>query len=97
MFLAEKTVKNLVSSVLTKLGMTSRSQAAVFIARAFEITRETPPTATTGPVRFPDLIAEVTAALLDCTSEARTAPPTDADRAEATAGLPTRLSQPGTG
>lgn len=33
MFLAEKTVKNYVSSVLAKLGMERRSQAAAFIAR----------------------------------------------------------------
>jgi len=33
MFLAEKTVKNYVSSILTKLGMERRTQAAAFIAR----------------------------------------------------------------
>jgi DNA-binding NarL/FixJ family response regulator len=33
MFLAEKTAKNYVSSVLTKLGMQRRSQAAAFAAR----------------------------------------------------------------
>jgi len=33
MFLAEKTAKNYVSSVLTKLGMQRRSQAAAFVAR----------------------------------------------------------------
>ncbi len=32
MFLAEKTVKNYVSSLLAKLGMSSRTQAAVFAA-----------------------------------------------------------------
>jgi two-component system, NarL family, response regulator DevR len=32
MFLAEKTVKNYVTSVLSKLGMESRTQAAVFAA-----------------------------------------------------------------
>jgi two-component system response regulator DevR len=37
MFLAEKTVKNYVSSVLTKLGMERRTQAAVFGA---ELRRE---------------------------------------------------------
>jgi two-component system response regulator DevR len=30
MFLAEKTVKNYVSSMLAKLGLTSRTQAAIF-------------------------------------------------------------------
>jgi hypothetical protein len=33
MFLAEKTVKNYVSSLLTKLGMQRRTQAAAFAAR----------------------------------------------------------------
>ena len=33
MFLAEKTVKNYVSSLLTKLGMQNRTQAAAFSAR----------------------------------------------------------------
>jgi DNA-binding NarL/FixJ family response regulator len=33
MFLAEKTVKNYVSSLLTKLGMQRRTQAAAFSAR----------------------------------------------------------------
>ncbi len=32
MFLAEKTVKNYVSSVLSKLGLVRRTQAAVLIA-----------------------------------------------------------------
>lgn len=36
MFLAEKTVKNYVSSLLTKLGMQRRSQAAAFVARLGE-------------------------------------------------------------
>lgn len=34
LFLAEKTVKNYVSSILSKLGFQSRTQAAVFISRA---------------------------------------------------------------
>ena len=33
MFLSEKTVKNYVSSLLTKLGMNRRSQAAALAAR----------------------------------------------------------------
>ena len=82
MFLAEKTVKNMVSSVLTKLGMTSRSQAAVFIARALNH-QENPADGDHRNSPFPDLIADVTAALLNCTSETRTAAPTDAERAEA--------------
>ena len=33
MFLAEKTVKNYVSSLLAKLGLTSRTQAAIFAVK----------------------------------------------------------------
>ena len=77
MFVAEKTVKNLTSSVLRKLGMARRAGAAVFITKALNPTenrsyRSSP---------FPDLIAEVTAALLDCISESGTMPPTDEERA----------------
>ena len=32
-FLAEKTVKNYVSSMLAKLGLTSRTQAAIFATK----------------------------------------------------------------
>ncbi|MGO4190028.1 response regulator [Arthrobacter sp. YAF17] len=77
LFVAEKTVKTMTSAVLRKLGMTRRSQAAVFIINALNPSdnhsyRSSP---------FPDLIAEVTAALLNCVSEAGTAPPTDEERA----------------
>jgi DNA-binding NarL/FixJ family response regulator len=40
MFLAEKTVKNYVSSLLTKLGMHSRTQAAVFSVRHADDNRD---------------------------------------------------------
>ena len=33
MYLAEKTVKNYVSSLLAKLGLTSRTQAAIFATK----------------------------------------------------------------
>jgi len=36
MFLAEKTVKNYVSALFTKLGMERRTQAAAYAARIFE-------------------------------------------------------------
>jgi DNA-binding NarL/FixJ family response regulator len=36
MFLADKTVKNYVSNLLTKLGMSHRTQAAVYAARLAE-------------------------------------------------------------
>ena len=80
MLLAEKTVKNLVSTMLRKLGMARRTQAAVFITRALNPSDDP----ADGGYRFspfPDLIAEVTAALLNCTSESCTVPPTDEVRA----------------
>ena len=80
MVLAEKTVKNLVSSVLNKLGMARRTQVAVFIARTLNHP-EDPAGGDYRISRFPDLVPGVTAALLDCISEARTVPPTDAERA----------------
>lgn len=80
MFLAEKTVKNLVSSVLTKLGMTRRTQAAVLVTRTLNRS-EDPVYGGYRSSRFPVLIAEVTAALLNCTSEAGTAAFTDGMRA----------------
>jgi DNA-binding NarL/FixJ family response regulator len=36
MFLAEKTVKNYVSSIFVKLGMERRTQAAAYAVRVFE-------------------------------------------------------------
>ena len=80
MSLAEKTVKNLTSTILRKLGMASRTQAAVFITRALNSSDDP----ADGGYRFspsPALIAEVTAALLTCTSESCTVPPTDEVRA----------------
>lgn len=38
LFLAEKTIKNYMSNVLSKLGLTSRTQAAVFATRLMETT-----------------------------------------------------------
>ena len=76
MFVAEKTVKNLTSLVLRKLGMARRAEAAVFITRALHSSEER--SYRSSPV--PDLIAEVTAALLNCISESGTAP-TDEERA----------------
>ena len=81
MFLAEKTVKNMVSSMLAKLGVSRRSRAGVLVSAAALRQSED---ASDGRYRFsvfPDLAAEVSAALLSCTSEARTTPPTDDERA----------------
>jgi DNA-binding CsgD family transcriptional regulator len=81
MFLAEKTVKNMVSTILMKLGMARRTQAAVLITRALNHP-EDPADSDYRSSLFPDLIAEVTAALLNCTTEARTVAPTEVVRAE---------------
>ena len=43
MFLAEKTVKNYVSSILAKLGMERRTQAAVFASKLRERSRRRQP------------------------------------------------------
>jgi two-component system response regulator DevR len=77
MFLAEKTVKNLTSTVLRKLGMARRSQAAVFIARALD----SPEGRSYRSSPFPDQVTEVTAALLECISDSGSVPPTDEERA----------------
>jgi hypothetical protein len=80
MFLAEKTVKNMVSTILMKLGMARRTQAAVLVTTTLNHS-EDPADGGYRSSRFPDLVAEVTAALLNCTSEAPTVPPTDEARA----------------
>lgn len=51
MFLAEKTVRNYVSNLLTKLGMQRRSEAAAYAARLGERRRAE---GTSGPPRSPD-------------------------------------------
>ncbi|MET1086347.1 MAG: LuxR C-terminal-related transcriptional regulator [Arthrobacter sp.] len=85
MFLAEKTVKNMVSSILMKLGMTGRTEVAVLVTTTLTDSEQTDDGCYRSS-RFPDLIPEVTAALLNCTSETQTMPPTvearagDADR-----------------
>ena len=43
MFLAEKTVKNYVSNLLSKMGMSHRTEAAVYAVRAAEAGRARPP------------------------------------------------------
>lgn len=80
MSLAEKTVKNLVSSVLTKLGMARRTQAAVLITKALSPSDD-PADGDYRSSLYPDLIAEVAAALLNCISESRALPPADELRA----------------
>ena len=91
MFLAEKTVKNMVSTILMKLGMARRTQAALLITRALNHP-EDPADGGYRSSRFPDLVAEVTASLLNCTSEAGTVPPTNDTRAGAALRLADALA-----
>lgn len=96
MGLSEKTIKNMVSALLTKLGMGRRTQVAVLIVGALDHVEDSG----YGSYRlslFPDRVAEVTAALLNCTSETRTVPPTDAERAEDARRLAEALAATWTG
>ncbi|MDQ0118724.1 response regulator transcription factor [Pseudarthrobacter sp902506025] len=72
MFLAEKTVKNMVSSVLMKFDMARRTEVAVFVSGALKHTGDLAQEYRSS--RDTDLIAEVTAALVVCTSEAGSVP-----------------------
>ncbi|BCW71518.1 response regulator transcription factor [Arthrobacter sp. NicSoilB8] len=96
MFLSEKTVKNMVSTILMKLGMARRTQAAVLITRALNHSQD-PADGGYRFSRFPALILEVTAALLNCTSEARTVPLTDEARARDAVRLADALTATRTG
>jgi two-component system, NarL family, response regulator DevR len=96
MVLAEKTVKNLVSSLLAKLGMARRTEAAVLITRAMSPS-EDPADGDFRSSLYPDLIAEVTAALLNCTSESRGVPLTDELRARYAGRLADALTAVRTG
>ena len=87
MSLAERTVKKLVSSVRMKLGVEGRTQAAVLAAAALRES-ENPASGGYRFTLFPELVAEVTATLLECTSEAGTLPPT----ADVRAGCASRLA-----
>ncbi|GLB68720.1 hypothetical protein AHIS1636_31620 [Arthrobacter mangrovi] len=96
MSLAEKTVKNMVSTILRKLGAARRTQAAVLVTRALDYSEDT---ANRGyrSSRFPELIPEVTAALLNCISETGTVPPTDEARTANAARLADALTLTRTG
>nr|WP_283810430.1 LuxR C-terminal-related transcriptional regulator [Arthrobacter sp. C9C5] len=90
MFLAEKTVKNMVSSILDKLGMARRTEVAVLVTGALN-RPEVSGGAGYRSCRSPDLVAEVTAGLANCTSEDLTGPRTDAGLAAAAARLANAL------
>ncbi|WP_051483224.1 LuxR C-terminal-related transcriptional regulator [Arthrobacter sp. 31Y] len=66
--LADKTVKNIVSSVLMKLGVERRTQAAVLITKTLDPSHG--PTDTRFMFTpFPELTTEITDALTECTSD----------------------------
>ncbi|WP_254678571.1 response regulator transcription factor [Arthrobacter sp. 24S4-2] len=96
--LKEKTIKNLVSSALGKLGLARRTQAAVLVTTV--TTPEQRATgngqrATTAPYghnRTPEALSRVTSTLLDCTKESTT-PVDDAARAKAASALASALTR----
>ncbi|WP_333483475.1 helix-turn-helix domain-containing protein [Arthrobacter sp. CAN_A1] len=91
MKLSERTVKNMVSSVLMKLGMERRTQAAVLISTTVKQWEDT----AYGSYRFspfPDRIADVTSALRICTSETSNVPLADGERARNALRLTTALT-----
>jgi hypothetical protein len=96
MGLAEKTVQNLVSSVLLKLGKARRTQAAVLVTTALPQSEDGLNDVYSSS-QFPDLVAEVGAALLDCISETGTAALTDGIRAGEAVRLADALAAAGTG
>jgi two-component system response regulator DevR len=68
MFIAEKTVKNMGSSILDKLDMDRRTELAVMVAGA--VNRSVAAAgASYRSCGFPDLVFDVTAALWECVSE----------------------------
>lgn len=80
MVLSEKTVKNLVSSILMKLGMRRRTQVAVYVATTLAEWRNQK----FNPYRFspfPDLVVEVVVSLEKCVAEDSGAPLTEVERA----------------
>ncbi|WP_427172183.1 response regulator [Arthrobacter sp. 92] len=90
MSLAEKTVKNLVSAVLMKLGMARRTQVAIYVNASLPAANPAQGSYRVSP--YPALVAEVTAALLTCTSEAAAVPLRDAVRAQDAGRLATALA-----
>ena len=88
MFLAEKTVKNMVSSILDKLGMARRTEVAVLVAGALNSPEVAAGYRSCG---VPDLIAEITASLTDCISDDPAGPRTSAGRAAAAVRLAAAL------
>jgi hypothetical protein len=86
----------MVSAMLTKLGMTRRTQVAVLIAGMPDHVDD-PGYGSYRLSLFPDRVAEVTAALLECISETRTIPITDGERAQDALRLADALAATSTG
>ena len=88
--ISEKSAKNLVASVLHKLGMATRTQAAVFIATSTNLTPG-PDSAGHAYIRSPKQTTRITAALLNCIKEGP-APLDDTARAHAASALAAALA-----
>lgn len=73
--LADKTVKNIVSSVLMKLGVERRSQVAVLITRTLDPVKG-PPDRRFMFTPFPELTNEITKAFQECTDDTGAEGPT---------------------
>lgn len=88
--ISEKSAKNLVASVLHKLGMATRTQAAVYIATSTKLTPG-PDSAGHAYIRSPKQTTRITAALLNCIKEGP-APVDDTARAQAANALAAALA-----
>lgn len=86
MFIAEKTVKNMVSSILDKLGMARRTEVAVMVAGSVNRSLAAAG-ADYRSCGFPDLVSDVTAALWECVREEPSRPGTAGERTAAAARL----------
>ncbi|MET1155682.1 response regulator [Arthrobacter sp.] len=89
--ISEKSVKNLVASVLHKLGMATRTQAAVFIATSTNLPPGPDSAAGQAYIRSPKQTTRITAALLNCIKEGP-APLDDTARAQAASALAAALA-----
>ena len=90
LFLTEKTVKNVVSTALMKLGLASRTQAAVLIVHAIA----TPQGAGRRPGLTPEQATALTATLRSCTAETKPARTSETTRNDHEQQLRTDLASP---
>lgn len=83
MFLAEKTIKNMISSILVKLGTPRRTQAATLVAAVLNrLQQEALP-----PALFPKFSVELSSALARCLREPSSPPISEDERARDIATL----------